>query len=146
MFELLLPSIMTLKSHINICTPLQPFPCKQRMGTMEPPSWKSLRKRKHDDWSFAEVQACAAGMKDELPSQLRQIVEDPQYVGGTLIALINPPKVTWRDVKTECSSSLWSNGSNTAAQLPCCAPTSCLLCIACSTASSSISPITSRTA
>ena len=98
MFELLLPSIMTLKSHINICTPLQPFPCKQRMGTMEPPSWKSLRKRKHDDWSFAEVQACAAGMKDELPSQLRQIVEDPQYVGGTLIALINPPKVTWRDV------------------------------------------------
>ena len=90
---------MTLKSHINICTPLQPFPCKQCMGTMEPPSWKSLRKRKHDDWSFAEVQACAAGMKDELPSQLRQIVEDPQYVGGTLIALINPPKVTWRDVK-----------------------------------------------
>ena len=68
------------------------------MGTMEPPSWKSLRKRKHDDWSFAEVQACAAAMKDELPSQLHQIVEDPQYVGGTLIALINPPKVTWRDV------------------------------------------------
>ena len=90
---------MTLKSHINICTPLQPFPCKQRVGAMEPPSWKSLRKRKHDDWSFAEVQACAACMKDELPSQLRQIVEDPQYVGGTLIALINPPKVTWRDVK-----------------------------------------------
>ena len=90
---------MTLKSHINICTPLQPFPCKQRMGTMEPPSWKSLRKRKHDDWGFDEVQACAAAMKDELPLQLHQIVEDPQYVGGTLIALINPPKVTWRDVK-----------------------------------------------